>query len=130
MATYYEWHFIILLYLFRQREGRVGAVPIENLCCASVLSDSRAIRRSESLASARRNEERERVFYRYCPCSPLFMSEQSPQIYKLHQYMHEVTNNHYDKLNFLFSFEGFFHLAEKALLLRVDLAAAKLSKFL
>ena len=72
MGTYYEWHFIILLYLFRQREGRVGAVPIENLCCASVLSDSQAIRRSESLASARRNEERERVFYRYCPCSPLF----------------------------------------------------------
>ena len=72
MVTYYEWHFIILLYLFRQREGRVGAVPIENLCCASVLSDSQAIRRSESLASARHNEERERVFYRYCPCSPLY----------------------------------------------------------
>ena len=54
--------FIILWYLFRQRAGQVRHVPKENLCCASVLSESQAVRRSESLASARHNEERERVF--------------------------------------------------------------------
>ncbi len=52
-------------------------VPKENLCCTSVLSESRAVRRSESLASARYNEERERVFYGYCRYLSLFMSEQS-----------------------------------------------------
>ena len=52
-------------------------VPKEKLCCTSVLSESRAVRRSESLASARYNEERERVFYGYCRYLSLFMSEQS-----------------------------------------------------
>ena len=32
---------------------------------------------------------------------PFIMSEQSPRSIKLRQYMHEVTNRHYDKLKFL-----------------------------
>ena len=33
------------------------------------------------------------------PAHPILMSEQSPRTTKLrHQYMHEVTSNHYDKL--------------------------------
>ena len=61
---------------------------------------------------------------------PLPMSEQSPRNIKLHhQYMHEVTNNHYDKLKFSNLLEDLLHLAEKAFLLRIDLVAAKLIKF-
>ena len=30
------------LYLFRQRKGWAGQLPIENLCCTSVLNDTRA----------------------------------------------------------------------------------------
>ena len=61
----------------QNERGQVRHVPKENLCCTSVLSESRAVRRSESLASVRYNEERERVFYGYCRCLSLFMSEQS-----------------------------------------------------
>ena len=44
--------------------------------------------------------------------------------------MHEVTNQHYDKLKFSNLLEDLLHLAEKAFLLRIDLVAAKLIKFL
>ena len=61
MATYNKWRFIILSISVQTRKGWVAACAIRNLCCASVLSESQAVRRSESLASARHNQERERV---------------------------------------------------------------------
>ena len=85
--------FIILWYLFRQRAGQVRHVPKENLCCASVLSESQAVRRSESLASARHNEERERVFVGTAANCPFFMSEQSARKRKnAHKLLNNILN--------------------------------------
>ena len=41
-STGIDYQLIILLYLFRQRAGQVRHVPEENLCCTSVLNDTRA----------------------------------------------------------------------------------------
>ena len=75
---------IALLYLFRLKEGQVAACAIRNLCYASVLSDLQAVRRSKSLASARHNEERERVSEGTAADCPFLMSEQRPQNIKLY----------------------------------------------
>ena len=69
------------------RKGWIAACAIRNLCCASVLSESQAVRRSESLAAARHNEERERVSEGTAVYHPIFLSEQSARINKTHPLM-------------------------------------------
>ena len=93
MATYNKWHFIILSISVQTRKGWVAACAIRNLCCASVLSNSQAVRRSESLASARHNQERERVFYGQLSRSAHFQSEQSPRTTKLYQFIYARSND-------------------------------------
>ena len=83
MATYNKWRFIILSISVQTRKGWVAACAIRNLCCASVLSNSQAVRRSESLASARHNEERERVSEGTAVDHPIFNLNRVHELTKL-----------------------------------------------
>ena len=63
--------------------GWVAAGAIRNLCCASVLSESQADRRSEGLAAARHNEERERVSEGTAVTHPIFSLNRVRELTKL-----------------------------------------------
>ena len=65
------------------RKGWIAACAIRNLCCASVLSESQAVRRSESLAAARHNEERERVSEGTAVTHPIFSLNRVRELTKL-----------------------------------------------
>ena len=43
IASYNDKYCMMLLYLFGHKEGQVRHVPKENLCCTSVLNDTRAV---------------------------------------------------------------------------------------
>ena len=66
------WQLYYSVVSVQTRKGWVAACAIRNLCCASVLSESQAVRRSESLAAARHNEERERVSEGTAVTHPIF----------------------------------------------------------
>ena len=104
--------------------------PKKTLSAASLLSECERKRCRSLEARGCAKSESEFSMGTAATC-PFIMSEQNPRNIKLHhQYMHEVTNNHYDKLKFSNLLEDLLHLAEKAFLLRIDLVAAEVSKLL
>ena len=74
--------------------------PKKTLSAASLLSECERRRRRSLEARGCAKSESEFSMGTAATC-PFPMSEQSPRSIKLHhQYIHEVTNNHYDKLKF------------------------------
>ncbi len=75
--------------------------PKKTLSAASLLSECERKRRRSLEARGCAKSESEFSMGTAAAC-PFKMSEQSPRTIKLHhQYVHEVTNRHYDKMKFL-----------------------------
>ena len=79
------------------KRDRCGMYPKKTLSAASLLSECERKRRRSLEARGCAKSESEFSMGTAATC-PFIMSEQSPRSIKLRQYMHEVTNQHYDKL--------------------------------
>ena len=73
--------------------------PKKTLSAASLLSECERKRCKSLEARGCAKSESEFSMGTAATC-PFIMSEQSPRSIKSRQYMHEVTNQHYDKLKF------------------------------
>ena len=79
------------------KRDRCGMYPRKTLSAASLLSECERKRCRSLEARGCAKSESEFSMGTAATC-PFIMSEQSPRSIKLRQYMHEVTNQHYDKL--------------------------------
>ena len=84
-----------------KKKDRCGMYPKKTLSAASLLSECERKRCRSLEARGCAKSESEFSMGTAATC-PFIMSEQNPRNIKLHhQYMHEVTSKHYDKLKFI-----------------------------